>query len=224
MKYKTLLGAMLLLALLLTACGPAATASPTAMATQPPAASDTPAATSAPVGSATSAPVGSATSAPTVGPAATQAPVGSATSAPVGSATSAPVATGSPAATGVPVTGEATINVASVGTFGQVLVDGQGRSLYLFTNDTQNGTSSSCTGVCATTWPPVASQGSPQAGTGVDATKLGTITRSDGSKQVTYNGWPLYTYSGDTGAGMANGQGLNGKWFLVTPAGDAVKQ
>ncbi len=197
MKYKTLLGAMLLLALLLTACGPAATASPTAMPTtvmtEPPVATDTAVATE--------------TSAPT----------------------EAPVATGSPAATepgatGVPVTGEATIAVANVGTFGSALVDSQGRVLYLFTDDTQNGTTSACTGACATTWPPVVSQGSPQAGDGVDQTKLGTITRDDGTKQVTYNGWPLYYNSADTAPGSATGEGMNGKWYLVSPTGDAIKQ
>jgi predicted lipoprotein with Yx(FWY)xxD motif len=114
--------------------------------------------------------------------------------------------------------------VASVGTFGQALVDGQGRALYLFTDDTQNGTASACTGSCATTWPPLASQGSPQAGDGVDATKLATITRDDGTMQVTYNGWPLYTFSGDTTPGSATGQGMNGKWYLVSPTGDAIKQ
>jgi predicted lipoprotein with Yx(FWY)xxD motif len=200
MKYKTVLGAMLLLALLLTACGPAATVSPTAM----------------PTVMVTEPPVATETSAPT------EAPVATETSAP----TEAPVATGSPAAgaTGVPVTGEATIAVANVGTFGSALVDSQGRVLYLFTDDTQNGTSSACTGDCATTWPPVVSQGSPQAGNGVDQTKLGTITRDDGTKQVTYNGWPLYYNSADTAPGSATGEGMNGKWFLVSPTGDAIKQ
>ncbi len=194
----------MLLALLLTACAPAATASPTAMPTTAP--------TQAPVMTDT------ATSAPTSAPVTTD----TATSAP----TQAPVATGTPAAgaTGVPVTGEATIAVASVGTFGQALVDSQGRVLYLFTDDTQNGTTSACTGACATTWTPVASQGSPQAGDGVDQTKLGTITRDDGTKQVTYNGWPLYYNSADTAPGSATGQGMNGKWFLVSPTGDAIKQ
>ena len=197
MKYKTLLGAMLLLALLLTACGPAATPSPTAMpttvVTEPPVATDTAVATE--------------TSAPTEAPVAPESPVAT-----------------EPGATGVPVTGEATITVANVGTFGSALVDSQGRVLYLFTDDTQNGTASACTGDCATTWPPVASQGSPQAGDGVDQTKLGTITRDDGTMQVTYNGWPLYYNSADTAPGSATGQGMNGKWYLVSPTGDAIQQ
>ncbi len=214
MKYKTLPGAMLLLALLLTACGPAATPPPTAMppttaATTAPVATETAAATAMPV--ATGSPVG---------PVATEAP--SATAAPV--TTETPAATSSSGATGIPVTGEATVMVASVGTFGQVLVDGQGRALYMFTNDMQNGTTSACTGACATTWLPLPSQGSPQAGNGVDSTKLSTITRDDGTKQVTYNGWPLYTFSGDTAPGSAAGQGMNGKWFLLAPTGDPVKQ
>lgn len=136
--------------------------------------------------------------------------------------TESPVAT-EPGVTGVPVTGEAAVNVTTVGTFGQALVDDQGNALYLFTDDTQNSTTSACTADCAAAWPPLASQGSPQAGAGVDATKLGTITRDDGTLQVTYNGWPLYAYSGDAGPGASTGQGMNSKWYLVSPTGDAIQ-
>ena len=83
---------------------------------------------------------------------------------------------------------------------------------------------STCSGACATQWPPVISKGKPSAGTGVTASMLSTTTRSDGSKQVTYNGHPLYTYIGDQSAGDVNGQGLNffgGEWYVVTPAGNA---
>ena len=66
------------------------------------------------------------------------------------------------------------------------------------------------------------SQGAPIAGAGVDGTLLSTLTRDDGSMQVTYNGWPLYTFSGDIAPGDATGQGMDGVWFLVTPAGEAV--
>jgi len=152
--------------------------------------------------------------------------------------TESPVATESPAATepaatdtqaaetptvGVPVTGEATINVAEVGTFGQALVDGDGRTLYLFTNDTQDSGTSACADDCAIAWPPVTSQGAPAAGTGLDATLLGTITRADGSMQVTYNGWPLYYFDEDTAPGDANGQGMGGVWFLVSPTGEMIQ-
>jgi predicted lipoprotein with Yx(FWY)xxD motif len=200
MKYPTLLGAVLALALILAACAPAATPAateppatiePTVEATEPPA-------TDAP---ATDAP---ATDAATEPPAATDAP-----------ATDAP---------SVPVTGAATVNVSEVGTFGQALVDGEGRSLYLFTNDTQNSGTSSCTGECLVNWPPLFTEGEPVAGAGVDASLLGTIALPDGTTQVTYNGWPLYYYIDDAAAGDATGQGVGGVWFLVTPAGEMIEQ
>jgi len=120
---------------------------------------------------------------------------------------------------GVPVTGAATVNVAEVGTFGQVLVDSAGYSLYVFANDTQNSGTSSCTGDCLAEWQPLLSDGEPVAGEGVDAAMLGTITRDNGTTQVTYNGWPLYHYAGDMTPGDANGQGMGGVWFLVSPTG-----
>ena len=107
-------------------------------------------------------------------------------------------------------------------------MDGDGFSLYLFMKDTQNGDASTCTDAdgCATEWPPVLTDGDPIAGDGVDATLLGTITREDGSTQVTYNGWPLYRFHEDTAAGDTNGQGLDefgGLWYLVSPTGEAVQ-
>jgi len=129
----------------------------------------------------------------------------------------------------VPVTGEATVNVSESTEFGPILVDGEGFSLYLFMADTQDSGTSTCgdDDGCATEWPPLVSQGSPVAGDGVDATLLGTITRDDGSLQVTYNGWPLYLFHEDEAPGDTNGQGLNefgGLWYLVTPIGEAVQQ
>jgi predicted lipoprotein with Yx(FWY)xxD motif len=201
MKYPTLLGAMLVLALLLTACG----GTPVTQDTT----TESPVATTEPTMEATEAPTDMATEAPaaTESPAATDA----ATEAATDSAS-------------VPVTGAATVNVAEVGTFGQALVDGEGRSLYLFTNDTQNSGASSCTGECLVNWPPLLTDGDPVAGTGVDEAMLGTITLPDGTTQVTYNGWPLYYYIDDTAAGDANGQGVGGVWFLVTPTGEMIEQ
>ena len=199
MKYPTLLGAVLVMALLLAACAPAATPA----ATQPPATTEpTMEATEAP---ATEVPATDAATEPAATDAATEAP-----------ATDAP--------TGIPVTGAATVNVAEVGTFGQALVDAEGRSLYLFTNDTQNSGTSSCTGECLVNWPPLFTDGEPVAGEGVDAAMLGTITLPDGTSQVTYNGWPLYYFQKDTAAGDTNGQGVGGVWFLVTPAGEMIEQ
>jgi predicted lipoprotein with Yx(FWY)xxD motif len=98
-----------------------------------------------------------------------------------------------------------------------VLTNAQGRTLYWFAPDT--ATRSACYGTCAAYWPPV--RGAATAGPGVTG-RLGTITRSDGPVQATYDGHPLYTYVGDTGAGQANGNRLNlngGLWYEVTPSG-----
>lgn len=127
------------------------------------------------------------------------------------------------ATSAVPVTGGGTISV-SESTAGSILVDSQGRSLYVFTSDTQNGTTSACTADCATNWPPLLSTEAPTAGNGIDATMLATITRDDGTTQVTYNGWPLYLYGGDTAPGDINGQGVGGKWYLLAPDGQMIQQ
>jgi predicted lipoprotein with Yx(FWY)xxD motif len=109
----------------------------------------------------------------------------------------------------------------TTGPLGTYLVDGQGRTLYLFESDA-NGTSS-CTGGCAKTWPPLISTGKPTAGTGADAGKLITITRPDGTKQVVYGTFPLYTNQQDTAAGQTNGQGSGGKWWIVGVDGKPIK-
>jgi predicted lipoprotein with Yx(FWY)xxD motif len=99
----------------------------------------------------------------------------------------------------------------------KVLTNAKGFVLYWFAPDTP--TSSKCTGSCATFWPPVT--GPVTAGSGVTGT-LGTITRSDGTKQATYDGHPLYTYVGDTAPGQAKGNGLNlsgGLWYEMTVSG-----
>jgi predicted lipoprotein with Yx(FWY)xxD motif len=115
-----------------------------------------------------------------------------------------------------------TVNVADNSQYGSILVDQNGMTLYLFLNDTQGAGTSACSGGCAALWPALTAT-SPTAGAGVDAGKLGTITRSDGTMQVTYNGWPLYSYVPDTKAGDATGQGFKSVWYVVAPSGDAVK-
>ena len=118
--------------------------------------------------------------------------------------------------------GVATVAAAS-SRLGMVLVDGSGRTLYLFEKDRPD--QSACSGACAAAWPVDQSSGAPKAGSGVTAALLGTITRSDNSTQVTYNHHPLYYYSGDSGAGQQNGQGVDAfgaAWFAVAPAGGAV--
>ena len=99
----------------------------------------------------------------------------------------------------------ATIGVAN-GDLGKILVDSQGRTLYLFEKD--SGTKSACSGGCATAWPPLRASGKPTAGGGAKASLLGTTPRSDGQPQVTYNGHPLYTYAADKKPGEANDPGL----------------
>lgn len=106
---------------------------------------------------------------------------------------------------------------------GRIVVDGAGRSLYLFTRDTQGSGKSVCQGDCAASWPPLlAGAAAPAAaGDGITGT-LGTATRDDGSLQVTLGGWPLYYFAGDAAAGDANGQGVNDAWWLVAPDGTPI--
>ena len=116
----------------------------------------------------------------------------------------------------------ATIGVANTG-LGQVLVDSQGRTLYLFKKD--SGTTSACTGACATAWPPLRVTGKPTVGNGTSASTLATIKRSDGKPQVTDNGHPLYLYVGDKKPGDTSGQGVNafgGGWFALSASGNQV--
>jgi predicted lipoprotein with Yx(FWY)xxD motif len=118
--------------------------------------------------------------------------------------------------------GVATVSATST-MLGMILVDGSGRTLYLFEKDQPN--QSACAGACAAAWPVDQSSGTPKAGSGVTASLLGTIKRSDNTTQVTYNKHPLYYFQGDSGAGQQNGQGVDAfgaKWFVVGPAGGAV--
>lgn len=106
---------------------------------------------------------------------------------------------------------------------GKALVNDKGRTLYLFERD--KSTESTCTGACAKAWPPLTVNGKPTAGGGVDAKKLGTSKRSDGSTQVTYNGHPLYRFAADTKAGDVRGQALDvfgGKWWAVGTDGKKI--
>jgi predicted lipoprotein with Yx(FWY)xxD motif len=106
---------------------------------------------------------------------------------------------------------------------GQTLVDGQGRTLYLFEADKAG--KSNCTGACTSAWPPYLSNGIPQAGTGVTGALLGTSIRDGGATQVTYRGHPLYYYAGDNQPGDAAGQGLNqfgAKWYVLASSGNKI--
>jgi predicted lipoprotein with Yx(FWY)xxD motif len=117
--------------------------------------------------------------------------------------------------------GSGTITGAEVGGVGTVLVDSEGMTVYLFTPD--QGTESACYGGCESAWPPVVAEGKPTAGEGAMSSALGTTKRKDGTMQVTYEGHPLYTFSGDSAPGEANGQEDDGTWFVLDESGEAVK-
>ena len=119
--------------------------------------------------------------------------------------------------------GSASVALRSTG-LGKILVDGKGQTLYLFEADT--GKSSACKGSCASAWPPLTTGGKPTAGAGVIGAKLGTIRRSDGTSEVTYNGHPLYKYVGDQAPGQTTGQGSDdygAEWYVLSRAGEKVE-
>jgi predicted lipoprotein with Yx(FWY)xxD motif len=132
---------------------------------------------------------------------------------------------GSTGAVGPPTTASgrpATVGVEST-SLGAILANTRGRTVYLFKKD--SGTTSACTGACATFWPPVRAAGGVTTGKGLTAGNVGTSHRPDGGTQVTFNGHPLYTYTGDHKPGDTNGQGLNafgGAWFALSSAGNQV--
>ncbi len=130
-----------------------------------------------------------------------------------GAATASPQASSSRAAT---------VKVAHT-SLGRILVNSSGRTLYLFKKDT--GRKSTCYGQCAEFWPPLKAGGKPTAGSGARASKLGTTKRRDGTRQVTYNGHPLYRFAQDTRRGDTNGEGIKAfgaRWYAVSPAGTQV--
>ena len=121
--------------------------------------------------------------------------------------------------------GHAVSVATAAGSAGTYLVGASGRPLYLWVADSHN--KSVCGGACAVSWPPLTTKSAALAATGVTMSRLGTTTRSDGIKQVTYDGHPLYYFAGDTSKGSFTGQGSNefgAKWWLVAPSGAAITQ
>lgn len=106
----------------------------------------------------------------------------------------------------------------SVPRMGDVVQDGDGRTLYRFDKDTATPPRSNCEGQCATTWPPLLTDDEPRL-QGVDPALVSTVKRADGTEQVTLDGWPLYTYAKDEAPGQWKGQGVGGTWFVVQPNG-----
>jgi predicted lipoprotein with Yx(FWY)xxD motif len=139
-------------------------------------------------------------------------------------------ATGAMAATHA--AGRATTVAAAGSHLGRILVDGQGRTLYLFEKDVylfekDAQGRSSCTGACAAYWPPLLTHGKPAAHGSVKQSLLGVTHRGDGTSQVTYAGHPLYRFVQDTKPGQANGQGLDvygAEWYVLSPAGTKLER
>ena len=143
-----------------------------------------------------------------------------------GSSSKQPTAgAGTPAASPAPSSGPAssgTVDLAN-SSLGPILIDSQGRTLYLWQADT--GAKSTCTGACASAWPPLVTTGKPTAGSGVSGTLLGTTKRANASEQVTYNGHPLYRFAGDTASRQTNGQrstGFGAPSYVLSPRGNAL--
>ncbi|GAA1270588.1 hypothetical protein [Saccharothrix xinjiangensis] len=130
-----------------------------------------------------------------------------------GEEASAPEAQAAPAGPQITLVGK------SVPRMGDVVQDGDGRTLYRFDKDTAKPAKSNCEGQCAVTWPPLLSNGGEPALRGVDPALVSTVKRADGSEQVTLDGWPLYTYAKDEAPGQWKGQGVGGTWFVVQPNG-----
>lgn len=131
---------------------------------------------------------------------------------------------GSSSSSAKPAASSSGASVMSASTsLGKIITDSQGRTLYLFSHDT--GKKSTCTGACASNWPPFTAASKPAASGGISAGALTLVKRSDGSKQVTLNGHPLYYFAGDQSAGQTNGQGVDefgAEWWTVGPSGTKV--
>ena len=105
---------------------------------------------------------------------------------------------------------------------GQILTAATGMTLYVYVPDAQGVPT--CTDACAETWPPLTVDDASQivGGDGVDVALLASVEHPTAGIQVTYNGWPLYLFTGDTAPGDTNGQGLDGLWYVVDPAGQPI--
>lgn len=125
-----------------------------------------------------------------------------------------------PASSAPPVPTTTSALKAASTSLGQVVVDGAGMTVYTYDADHQGTQASACTGGCASTWPAVLANGTPTL-VGVTGT-VGTIPAAGGGRQVTLNGWPLYTYAEDTAPGQVSGQGSGGTWWAVSPSGSKI--
>jgi len=116
--------------------------------------------------------------------------------------------------------GEGSVELAST-SLGDVLVGADGMTLYMFDPDAQGDPT--CYDDCAIAWPPLLAEGEPAVGEGLDEAMLGTVERTDGTTQVTYNDWPLYYWQDDTTAGDVTGQAVGEKWWVVGSDGEPIR-
>lgn len=132
-----------------------------------------------------------------------------------------PASTAEPAPAGEVAADKVTTSLTgtSVAKMGKVVENPKGFVLYRFDDDGDDPSKSNCNGDCAKIWPPALTNDGKPTIKGVDSKLVGTVTRADGTKQLTLKGWPLYTYVGDKKAGEWKGQNVNGKWFVITPTG-----
>ncbi len=124
--------------------------------------------------------------------------------------------TDDPAAAG----GDVGLEVGST-SLGDVIVDGEGMTLYMFDPDQQ--AESTCYDDCATAWPPLVAEGDPAVGEGLDVAMVGSVERTDGTMQVTYNDWPLYYWQNDAAAGDVTGQAVNDVWWVLGADGEPIR-
>jgi predicted lipoprotein with Yx(FWY)xxD motif len=158
---------------------------------------------------------GGATTAPSVA-----APTTAPSSAPASVEASAPASeAASPAAGGISL-------ALADNTLGKIIVDGTGRTLYMFTPDEDAGGKPTCYDACAGTWPALKADDASAVtvGAGLDASKVTVVDRTDGGKQVKYGEYPLYMFANDAAAGDTKGQGLFSKWYVVGADGEAIKK
>jgi predicted lipoprotein with Yx(FWY)xxD motif len=147
--------------------------------------------------------------------AAPETPSGSASATPEASPTESP----SPAESAA-TSGDVTVDVAT-SDLGEILVDGEGRTLYAFTADADG--ESTCYDDCATAWPALTVDGEISVGGDLDDSAFSTVARTDGSMQVKIGDWPLYYFANDAAPGDVNGQGVADKWYVVSPTGELVQ-
>jgi len=126
--------------------------------------------------------------------------------------------TGAAAGAGTAAQSAGQLAVADTEKLGEVVTDSAGMTLYRFDKDTAEPPKSACDGDCATAWPPVPASGAA-APVGIDKALLGEVTRTDGTKQLTIDGWPQYRFAKDTKAGDTKGQGVGGTWYASAPTG-----